>query len=107
MFPLPLVAACNGHALAMDSFLLLASDVGIGAGGAFKMGANEAAIGLTMPYSAIEICRQRLTPAHLTRAAITAKLRPLPPGHRYVVIDGAVLLIALATGLILDVFDVI
>ena len=40
-------------------------------------------------------------------AAMIAKLKPVPPGHRYVVIDGEVLLIALATGLILDVFDVI
>lgn len=40
-------------------------------------------------------------------AAIIAKLKPVPPGHRYVVIDGEVLLIALATGLILDVLDVI
>jgi Ni/Co efflux regulator RcnB len=40
-------------------------------------------------------------------AAIIAKLKPVPPGHRYVVIDGEVLLIALATGLILDIFDVI
>jgi hypothetical protein len=45
-----------------------------------------------------------LTPAP---AAILAKLKPVPPGHRYVVVDGEVLLIALATGLILDVFDVI
>ena len=72
--PLPLVAACNGHALAMGSFLLLASDVRIGAAGAFKIGANEVAIGLTMPYSAIEICRQRLATSHLTRAAITAEI---------------------------------
>jgi Ni/Co efflux regulator RcnB len=40
-------------------------------------------------------------------AAIIAKLKPVPPGHRYVVVDGEVLLVALATGLILDVFDVI
>jgi Ni/Co efflux regulator RcnB len=40
-------------------------------------------------------------------AAIIAKLKPVPPGHQYVVIDGEVLLVALATGLILDVFDVI
>jgi hypothetical protein len=40
-------------------------------------------------------------------AVIIAKLKPVPPGHRYVVIDGEVLLIALATGLILDVFGVI
>ncbi len=38
---------------------------------------------------------------------VVAKLKPVPPGHRYVVVDGEILLIALATGLILDVFDVI
>ncbi len=40
-------------------------------------------------------------------ALVIAKLKPVPPGHRYVVVDGEILLIALATGLILDVFDVI
>jgi hypothetical protein len=40
-------------------------------------------------------------------AVIVAKLKPVPPGHKYVVIDGEVLLVALATGLILDVLDVI
>lgn len=73
-FPTPIVAACTGHALAMGSFLLLASDVRIGAAGVFKIGANEVAIGLTMPYSAVEFCRQRLTPAHFTRAVLTAEI---------------------------------
>lgn len=43
----------------------------------------------------------------LAPAVIVAKLKPVPPGHRYVVVDGQVLLIALATGLILDTLDVI
>lgn len=73
-FPTPIVAACTGHALAMGSFLLLASDVRFGAAGTFKIGANEVAIGLTMPYSAVEFCRQRLTPSHFTRAVITAEI---------------------------------
>lgn len=73
-FPTPIVAACTGHALAMGSFLLLASDVRFGAAGAFKIGANEVAIGLTMPYSAVEFLRQRLTPAHLTRALLTSEI---------------------------------
>ena len=38
---------------------------------------------------------------------LLAKLKPVPPGHRYVVVDGQVLLIAVATGLILDALDVI
>jgi Ni/Co efflux regulator RcnB len=40
-------------------------------------------------------------------AVLLAKLKPAPPGHQYVVVDGQVLLIALATGLILDALDVI
>jgi enoyl-CoA hydratase len=73
-FPTPVIVACTGHALAMGSFLLLSADVRIGTAGAFKIGANEVAIGLTMPYTAVEICRQRLTPAHFTRAVITAEI---------------------------------
>ena len=73
-FPTPVIAACTGHALAMGSFLLLASDVRLGAAGAFKIGANEVAIGLTMPYSAIELMRQRLNTRFFSRAALTAEI---------------------------------
>lgn len=73
-FPLPTVAACNGHAIAAGSFLLLACDVRLGASGAFKIGANEVAIGLTMPYTAIELMRQRLNPRFFSRLALTAEI---------------------------------
>lgn len=73
-FPLPIVVACSGHAIAMGVFLVLAADQRIGVTGDFKIGANEVAIGLTLPWSATEICRQRLSPAYLTRAAITAEM---------------------------------
>ena len=73
-FPRPVVIACSGHALAMGAFLMLASDHRIGAQGAFRIGANEVAIGLTMPYFAIEICRQRLTPSHFQRAVMHAEI---------------------------------
>jgi enoyl-CoA hydratase/carnithine racemase len=66
-FPRPVVLACTGHAIAMGSFLLLCADYRVGAAGAFKFQANEVAIGLALPRTAIEICRQRLTPAHLHR----------------------------------------
>lgn len=72
-FPTPVVIACNGHAVAMGVFLLLSGDYRIGASGPFKIVANEVAIGLTMPHSAIEICRQRLAPAHFNRAVILAE----------------------------------
>lgn len=73
-FPTPVVIACNGHALAMGVFLVLSGDYRIGAEGAFKIGANEVAIGITMPNFGVEICRQRLAPAHFHRAVINAEI---------------------------------
>jgi enoyl-CoA hydratase len=72
-FPTPLLIACTGHAVAMGVFLLLSGDYRLGAGGPHKITANEVAIGLTMPRAAVEICRQRLTPAHFNRAVILAE----------------------------------
>jgi enoyl-CoA hydratase len=73
-FPAPVVIACSGHAIAMGVFLLLSADVRLGiAGGAFKICANEVQIGMTLPRFAVEICRQRLTPANFNRAATIAE----------------------------------
>ncbi len=72
-FPTPVVVACNGHAIAMGVFLLLSGDYRLGAAGPFKLTANEVAIGLTMPRAAVEICRQRLAPAHFHRAVLLAE----------------------------------
>ncbi|HLX88343.1 MAG TPA: crotonase/enoyl-CoA hydratase family protein [Acidimicrobiales bacterium] len=73
-FGAPVVAACTGHAIAMASFLLLSVDYRVGAAGTFKIGANETAIGLVMPAFGVEICRQRLTPAHFQRTVINAEI---------------------------------
>lgn len=73
-FPMPVVIACTGHAIAMGVFLLLSGDYRVGAAGPYKITANEVAIGLTMPRAAVEICRQRLTPAHFTRAVALAEV---------------------------------
>jgi enoyl-CoA hydratase len=73
-FPAPVVVACTGHALAMGAFLLLSGDYRLGAAGAYKIGANEVAIGLTMPFFGVEICRQRLSPPHFHRAVINAEI---------------------------------
>jgi enoyl-CoA hydratase len=73
-FPTPVLIACTGHAVAMGVFLLLSGDYRVGTSGQYKITANEVAIGLTMPRAAVEICRQRLTPAHFTRAVILAEV---------------------------------
>ena len=67
-FPRPVVAACTGHAYPMGAFLLLAADRRLGAEGPYRIGLNEVAIGLTLPWFAIEVARQRLAPAYLQRA---------------------------------------
>ena len=72
-FPLPIVIACTGHAIAMGVFLVLSGDYRIGAAGPYRIVANEVAIGLTMPRAAVEICRQRLSPAHFNRAVVLAE----------------------------------
>jgi len=72
-FPDPVVIACNGHAIAMGVFLVLSGDYRVGTAGAYKLTANEVAIGMAMPHAAIEICRQRLTPQHLHRAVALAE----------------------------------
>jgi len=73
-FPLPVVAACSGHAIAMGSFLLMSCDARIGIDGPFKIGMNEVAIGMTLPYFAVVIARHRLTPAYFNRGAILAEM---------------------------------
>jgi enoyl-CoA hydratase/carnithine racemase len=78
-FPLPVVMACTGHAVAMGAFLLLSGDYRLGASGTYKLTANEVAIGLTMPRAAVEVLRQRLTPAHFNRAVTLAE--PFSPAN--------------------------
>jgi enoyl-CoA hydratase len=72
-FPLPVVMACTGHAIAMGTFLLFSGDYRIGVSGPYKLTANEVAIGLTMPHAAIAILGHRLTPAALPRAILLAE----------------------------------
>jgi enoyl-CoA hydratase len=73
-FPQPTVAACNGNAVAMAGFLLLACDVRIGAAGDFKLGLNEVAIGLTMPWFGIALAEHRLARPHADRCVVTGEL---------------------------------
>lgn len=72
--PQPVVIAATGHAVALGAFMLLAGDHRIGTAGEFRIGLNETAIGLNLPLFGIELARARLSPHHLTQAAIMARL---------------------------------
>jgi enoyl-CoA hydratase len=58
----------------MGAFLIMSSDHRIAADGDYRIGMNEVAIGLTPPRFAIEVARQRLTPAYFSRTVITGEM---------------------------------
>ncbi|MAM87879.1 crotonase/enoyl-CoA hydratase family protein [Allohahella sp. A8] len=73
-FPLPVIGACTGHAIAKGAFILLSVDYRIGIEGNFKLGLNEVLIGMTMHRAGIEIARHRLTPPHFYRSVINGEI---------------------------------
>ena len=56
-FRMPVIAACNGHGVAMGCFILLSCDVRIGTAGAYKIGANETQINMVLPIFASELVK--------------------------------------------------
>jgi enoyl-CoA hydratase len=73
-FPHPVVAACDGNAIAMGAFILLSCDRRVGALGDFRIGLNEVAIGLTLPWFAISVSRHRLSRPYYDRCAVSAAM---------------------------------
>ncbi len=73
-FPTPIVLAVSGHALAMGALLLLSADYRVGTQGPYKIGLNEVAIGMAMPYFGVELARARLANAHLGNALSLARV---------------------------------
>ena len=71
--PQPVLAQCTGHAIAMGAFVLLSSDLRIGADEGYRIQLIEVQIGMTRPRFAVEVSRQRLAPAHLALAGVTAQ----------------------------------
>jgi enoyl-CoA hydratase len=71
-YPKPVVMACTGHAIAMGAFLLSSGDHRVAAP-AYNVQANEIAIGMTIPYAALEVMKLRLTPSAYQQASGLAK----------------------------------
>ena len=72
-YPAPVLIASTGHAMAKAAFMLLLADYRVGAAGAFNIGLNEVAIGMTMPDAAMPQAR-RLAPQWLNRCALQAQI---------------------------------
>ena len=73
-FPMPVVAACTGHAVAGGALLLLATDTRIGVRGDFRYVLNETAIGVELPTFGVQLALARLSKRHHTAAVIQSKV---------------------------------
>lgn len=72
--PHPVVSVCQGHAYPMGAFLLLSSDVRVGATGDYRTGLNEVAIGIAVPDFALAIARSRMPISWLNRSALLGQM---------------------------------
>lgn len=73
-YPLPLIAACTGHGIAMGAFIIMACDSRIGTRGAFKITLPETAIGMELPHTLVELTASRIPPQYMTRVAIQSEV---------------------------------
>lgn len=73
-YPLPLVAAVNGHAIAGGCILASTGDIRIGAAGNYKIGVSEVSLGIVFPASAFEIMRATLVPRFVPEVLLGGKL---------------------------------
>jgi enoyl-CoA hydratase len=73
-FATPVVLAVSGHALAMGALLILSADYRIGIQGNYKIGLNEVAIGMTLPWFGVELARSRLSKRHFHKAVNLAQI---------------------------------
>lgn len=93
--PLPLVAACTGHGIAMGAFLLMACDTRIGTRGAYKFTLPETAIGMEVPATMLELAASRIPKQYLSRAVIQSEVfdpdQAVPAGFLDEVVDAAAL----------------
>ncbi len=73
-FDAPVVLAVSGHALAMGALLCLSADYRIGTEGDYKIGLNEVAIGMTLPWFGVELARARLARTQFHPAVALARI---------------------------------
>ncbi|WOJ96332.1 crotonase/enoyl-CoA hydratase family protein [Congregibacter brevis] len=73
-FPLPIVAACTGHCVAMGAFIVMACDSRVGTRGDFKVTLPETAIGMDLPPILMALTESRIVKEHLIRAALQSEM---------------------------------
>lgn len=73
-YPLPIVIGCTGHALAAGAIALLTADYRVGAQGAYQLGLNETAIGMTLPKYGVEFARASLSKRYFDRSVVHGEI---------------------------------
>jgi enoyl-CoA hydratase len=73
-FPLPLVAACTGHGIAMGAFIIMTCDSRIGTRGDYKLSLPETSIGMELPPILVELTASRISRRHMTRVALLSEV---------------------------------
>lgn len=85
IFPKPVIAAVEGHAIAGGAIILLACDRSVGATGDYKIGLNEVALGIPFGGFALELARAHLVPsafsAGLLHGSVYRPQRALDVGY--------------------------
>lgn len=71
--PQPVIAACDGHAIGMGAFLLLAADVRIGSATEYNITLPETAIGMPFTPVLMTLIKERLSSRHRTIAVLHSK----------------------------------
>jgi enoyl-CoA hydratase len=74
--PVPIVAACTGHAIAAGALLMMSTDERVAAAGEFQIGLIETAKGMVLPRWAIELAEERLSRRHFQVATVGARMYP-------------------------------
>jgi enoyl-CoA hydratase len=72
-FPIPTVAAVNGHAIAGGFILVLSCDYRIGTASECKIGVTESRVGIPFPVSTMEVLRAELSPSVARKMALVGR----------------------------------
>jgi enoyl-CoA hydratase len=100
-FELPVVIACTGHAMAAGAALLLSADRRIGLNGDFKIGFNEAKMGVAISAATVELARYRMPMPWFESLIVGETYLPeaaVPAGLLDLVVDDATALAGEAQG---------
>lgn len=73
-FPMPIVAACTGHGIAMGAFIIMACDYRIGTLGSYKISLPETRIGMELPPVLLALMESKISKRHLTRVALLSEV---------------------------------